>query len=539
MKSGTRPSLFFALALFLIAWSAPAPAEDKKLDAILLVSPTTTVAIPVVNGQGSAQVFFRLREAVDETTEKIRITTTSVGPVKAPTEILPDKEGPRNGAIRSFWIHVKTAAPLVVGETHTGALLFQHGGLVDEFPLTITQVAPAAFTVDPEQYDVCVDCGDGDPVFTIRVTNSGSTPITRIKLSSLTMEDASIHVRVVYPLGDSRCESRKDGCWPDRKKEEQTTAGPDVVALSPGEETANESIAPGASRTIHVKLTLPRRAAAYSGALRVSANGGEPKSVHIILRTRGPNGGWWGCPLILFIATLFAGAAAAKILEHYYGSGGGLTRARALLSLDASRGMLGDLTRWLNELRIQVPDALPLTEKAIDRDLREIEESIASEGALKPDELDNRATSISGRVAMRRALRKAALEAGGNADALARIDAVPAEGALAEYEKALAGALAGEPKPGDALSPEPPSPSGKSSLFKAKWIVWLIPRFRYIVWLIVTFGTAYTMFYTSDCSFGTLTDYLTVFLWGLGLTTAGFAVIGEARSSYTPPGAGV
>lgn len=114
--------------------------------------------------------------------------------------------------------------------------------------------------------------------------------------------------------------------------------------------------------------------------------------------------------------------------------------------------------------------------------------------------------------------------------ALSRLDAVPAAGELAAYEDALQTAFAGQ-APVAPAAPE----GGGPRVWHSRVVLWGIPRLRYLVWLVVVFATAYTMFYANRCSFGTLIDYLTVFLWALGLTQAGFAVIGEARSSYAPP----
>jgi hypothetical protein len=50
---------------------------------------------------------------------------------------------------------------------------------------------------------------------------------------------------------------------------------------------------------------------------------------------------------------------------------------------------------------------------------------------------------------------------------------------------------------------------------------------------VVVFAGAYMTLYWNDLDFGTLLDYLGVFLWSLGLTKTGTDILSRAKSSYS------
>jgi hypothetical protein len=513
-----------AVALMLLFLGSTSEATENKLDAIDLVSPVPTTVF-VAGGQGSVKVFYRLKRELAKENE-VAISATDAGPVPDADIKIVERTMPTDDAIRSFRILVNTTTPLKAGETHAGKLVFQHEGLVDQFVFTLAPTAPAAFTLSPDKLDVCVNCGHGQEVFPITVSNTGSSTITQLKVSTLALEDASIHVRAIYPApqhpiaGETASSAASDQAPPSPR---------DGVQVLPGQ-VLPVTIPPGASLTIHVALDVPAKAGAYSGAIHVSANDGERKPVPLILRTRGPNVSRWLPPLLLFVATLLAGAAAAKVLEHYYGSGGGLIRARALLSMEASRSLLGDVARWIDGLPAELQGVLARTRAWVNADFAEIDTTIESYRTLKAVAVEARANDIVTRVAKRRALRALAERVGSHPDVLVRLDAVPPEGDLSAYENALRVALAPQLK-----QEMTPKGSRYSRIARAsRWIVTVIPGFRIFVWLTATFATAYGMFYWNKCSFGTVMDYLTVFLWALGLTSTGLAVITEARSGTTP-----
>ncbi|MEO8379885.1 MAG: hypothetical protein ABI779_09505 [Acidobacteriota bacterium] len=368
--------------------------------------------------------------------------------------------------------------------------------------------------------------------------------ITKLKISSVRLDDESNHHSVTYPQTEPDCEDEEAPASQQTGSQVTDTAATstaavadtsmeDVVPMEPGEEKL-VSIGPGASRTIHLRLPLPPYAGAYGGAVNISANGGEPKAVQLTLRTRGPNGKWW-CPLLIFILVVLAGAAAAKIFEHFYGSGGGLTRARALLSLDASRAMLGDLAVWLRTSPVK--DQLHRTGKALADDLTDLTEILSTATRRTSADLETFASQIGERIAKRRALQSAVAYAKHAPTIAGLLDAVPTEADVKAYRDGLNRVLSDQPEAENAQggTDRLAQPRVSDPVRGARKALLFLPKLRYVVWMLLVLSTAYAMFYATRCSFGTRVDYITVFLWALGLTQAGFAIIGEARSNYTPP----
>ena len=104
-------------------------------------------------------------------------------------------------------------------------------------------------------------------------------------------------------------------------------------------------------------------AGAYAGQLSVLVNGRVPKTVPLTVRTRGPNCVpllsrilWFDympwLPVLLFALVLFAGYGVSLLLESWF-AGGGLERATAIRSLDASfralEGLAEQIRNWESE----------------------------------------------------------------------------------------------------------------------------------------------------------------------------------------------
>lgn len=56
--------------------------------------------------------------------------------------------------------------------------------------------------------------------------------------------------------------------------------------------------------------------------------------------------------------------------------------------------------------------------------------------------------------------------------------------------------------------------------------------YRLTVWLVVS-AVAYLTFYDRAFAFGTARDYISLFLWTLGLTQTGTQILARGKSSYT------
>ena len=518
---------------------------QEKLNAVDIVTPSP-IAISLVGGRGEIEVIYALKGTIKHS--DIRLGYSGAGPIRKEEVTIEPLDPPADTAARiTFRIRITVTAKvrLKVGDTFTGVLIFESGGKADTFSYTVTESAGATFTLDPAKYDVCVDCRD-KTLFTVRVTNLGPTTITKLKVLSVRLDDESNHHSVTYPKTESDCEDEKAPTSPQTSSQATDTAATttgepdntlreDVVPMEPGKEKL-VSIAPGSSRSILLRLPSPPYAGAYAGAVNISANDGEPKAVQLTLRTRGPNGKWW-CPLLIFILVVLAGAAAAKIFEHFYGSGGGLTRARALLSLDASRAMLGDLAAWLRTSPVK--HHLHRTDKALADDLTDLTEVLSTATRRTPTDLETFAERIGERIAKRRALQSAVAYAKDDPKIAGLLDAVSTESDVKAYRDALNRVLSdNQPEAESArigTTDRLAQPRVSDPVLGARKALLFLPKIRYVVWMLVVLSTAYAMFYATRCSFGTRVDYITVFLWALGLTQAGFAIIGEARSNYTPP----
>jgi hypothetical protein len=117
------------------------------------------------------------------------------------------------------------------------------------------------------------------------------------------------------------------------------------------------------------------------------------------------------------------------------------------------------------------------------------------------------------------------------------LDAVPFPGAkddMKKYRDDLGGVLE---KHVATRSPQPPGAPMFSMGVPVEQLELQIERMALVhhaVLGIVIFTGAYTTLYWNNLDFGTLLDYLNVFLWAVGLTKTGTDVLTRAKSSYSP-----
>ena len=448
------------------------------------------------------------------TTTKTKISITNAGPLAAKHHIgfVPDVDPPKS--IQSFLVRVKAPSALLPpGQSATATLVFlddNDGTSLGTHALTITRAKPS-FTATVLDADVCLLCKDPRSI-TVQITNSGTVPIVRLDVGLLEMKDGKRHCRVQVPATGS--------CPPTNMLWKNNRIPPCGKGLV--------SIAPGQQEKIVVPFVQPPHAGDFTVTFDVRIPNVQTVNVSAVVHTRGPRGDTW-LPLILFSFWVLAGAAIARLLEWYYGSGGGRARAKAQLKLYQIQESLRELLEYATD------NELKITRRRIAEDLALIEAAIANSPERKQTELDQDVLTFETRLAKRRALQMKVEYAKANdlKDRIEKLDKAPDDGTVEVYTARLAQIL----EAGAADVREVPAMHGEDvpTPEKLSFIDWIMQRIRGITLAAVSLAIAYMLLFDGECNYGSPIDYITAFLWGLGLTQAGNALIGEATSKYTKP----
>lgn len=301
----------------------------------------------------------------------------------------------------------------------------------------------------------------------------------------------------------------------------------------------------GSYQRVDCRITLPPldHAGAYSGVLRVNGSGYEA-TAPMTIRTRGPYiriwNGWF--PFSLLTAVFVAGWLVSFGLDHWISVS--LPRVQQLEVLREAQATLASflaaVAAWETANHVEftrVTDTAAFDKSELDRllvnvnlrpltDLQQAAQRYSLSCALN-DEFYT-ALEIAKAKIPPDALRQVALE----------LDALPTPADVASYRAALlqvltapvnqvrlaaSAALAAPSRPGADLSH-----ASAASLHRR---IVFMDFVRLAVTGVVVWITAYTVYYLPNPSFGTLSDYLTLFLWSLGLTTAGSQLLSGIRRS--------
>jgi hypothetical protein len=389
---------------------------------------------------------------------------------------------------------------------------------------TITNAVVADFTISRAKIDAVLMSGQPTTADFI-VSNSGKEKITKLTFSSTDLEDSTTHRRVDFG-----------------------TSPPLTLQLEPGRE-----------QQVALPLPRPSYAGTYIGTLNVTANDRVRKSVPLSVITRGPTLGalsrlpllsllplpnWFPLPFILFVGTLGLGYWLSTYLEQWFGLGG-LQRAQALVALEKANSnlakTLAELRAWetahagieLDAARLQLNDGL-----------RELKGLIEKPDKPSTDDLTSSAARFTTLAAAGQLLGYKVQTATAQWNTptnlkpvIEALDAVPfpaaAEG-LENYRKALAKVLMDHASTRIVLPAGAPMPSSDilSERVTAEQLELKIERMnllQHATVAIVVFITGYTTLYWKDADFGTLLDYLTVFLWALGLSATGASILTRAK----------
>jgi hypothetical protein len=301
----------------------------------------------------------------------------------------------------------------------------------------------------------------------------------------------------------------------------------------------------GSYQRTDCRITLPPldHAGSYAGVLRVNGSGYEA-TAPMTIRTRGPYiriwNGWF--PFCLLTAVFVLGWLVSFGLDHWISVS--LPRVQQLEVLSEAQetlaSFLAAVAAWETANHVEftkVTDTAAFDKSALDRllvnpnlrpltDLQQAAQRYSLSSALN-DEFYT-AIEIAKAKIPAEALRQVALE----------LDALPTPADVAGYRAALlqiltapvnqarvaaSAALAAPSKPGADLSH-----ASAASLHRR---IVFMDFARLAVTGVVVWITAYTVFYLPNPSFGTLSDYLTLFLWSLGLTTAGSQIVSGIRKT--------
>jgi hypothetical protein len=351
----------------------------------------------------------------------------------------------------------------------------------------------------------------------IRVKNTGRVAIKTLSISSSDLLDSETQRRLVLP------EQVKDfGSAP----------------LEPSRETE-----------FSFKVMQPFWAGLYVGTLDVVANGREHQLIAFTLRTRGPapvRNTYW-IPFLLFVATLLLGYMLSTILERWFNLGG-LQRAEALRSLQKAERELSRIATQVEVWGANHPAGVfAKTRIRLQQSLKELLELQRRIPDLTNDELvaETKRFALTATLAgvfesaVNVALTQWPTEPDKLNAMLRLLDDVDPGTDPNSYRTSLRAVL--DNPPGQARTaaeanrfdaraalPDMPSPADLEKQIKR------MAQLERAVAALVVFIMAYQLFYAKDFAFGTLLDYLGVFLWSLGLTQMGTQLIARARSSHTP-----
>lgn len=504
-----------ALAIASLAASAHAQESTE----VKLVAPLNAIAISLgVEDTVKLKVFFTSPRSAT-------ITITDVGPLIAGKQIGFVTQTPVRPYTFDLVVDGKGVKP---GETHSGSVLFRttDSAPIVSVPVTVTRAA-TAFTAAATPTDICLSCGE-PRVISVQITNSGKVPLAKMKVGTVIMSDASRGHRWILPrAGRERCgAARLDA---GRSGEDGK------IVIRPCSEGAVD-LAPGESRTISVAIEPPQRAGDYATTIELSAPGAPSVSISLVLHVRGPGGAsWW--PPILFVVTVLSGFGIAHSLERLFGAGGAARRTKALISLRETRDELAELQSWA-----EMP-ALPITMKRIAADIFQIDTVIRDGVRRSVEEIEKEGIAKFVVLEKRRRLKQRvdyARTQTGLEHFVAVLDKAPDDGEVEAYDASLATILTPAMKtdlvnetvwPGEPVEQLSVAADGK----RHRLAYWRMQFFRSCVLALVSLISAYGVFYATGCNFGSLANYIAVFLWALGLTRAGKALVDEVAAPPKPP----
>ena len=465
------------------------------------------LVVHLQGGKGSEKVIFSKAAGISPT--KVQATQASgrvnTIPENEITATIQQQDQNQDPNLLTILIKVDTQRFVERGVPYKGVLLIftQAGKPPEQTPFNVED--DTAMSIEPLQSSLDVAIGIWQSKdCKILIRNNGKTSIDSIVISSSNLTDATTGKRTVV-----------------------TDSKPDW-GTSP--------IDPDGERVVSFKLPEPNEAGTFVGQLYITANQHKTVGVPFTLRSRGPLGAT-ALPFVLFCLVLGLGFGSSLILDKWF-SGGGLARAQAYLSLRNSQSVLvqrsATLQDWKSHLPSHVPPIdLPRTELWLQQAMQSLSDELRSVDSLAQDQLTNDAQQYAlsaGNISILwSVLQVATNKWNGQPDplyqAVSAIDSVPLPKSAAELNQYRANLLAALPV---SLGPEETQVGIVSKAWtpekvktKINAMSWL---YQLAVWITVLF-TAYQAYFAHNLAFGSLSDYLVVFLWSLGLTQTGSQIL--------------
>lgn len=472
---------------------------------------------PIVHlssGEGSDRIYFSKADTVGL---PIKITATdATGRVNSlpAIDVHVGDPIPVDKNVFSVEVSVKTSRYVEPGAPYESAiLLFDKNSAAIPTAIRFKIEDDSIVSFDVPQTNIVVAVADSTNAHQrVRIRNTGKAMITVLEVTSSVLNDAVNAHRIQM----TQCEKR--------------------TQLMPGQPT-----------DLDFDLPQPVWAGSYTGTILITANHSVDKSIAVTIQSRGPLSSRH-FPLIVFILVVVAGFAISSVLDSWFGSGG-LARAQLYLSLKNSETELTNQISNLNSWQLKVPTnnppiSVPRANLWIAQTLHDVQAQWNSFNESSIEDLTTSAqnyallTSASDFLwsCIETATAKWTTQPQVLATVVSALDAVQLPLSAMdliryrnELTNSLVSAVQGASKQAafvpSASNSEMSSPTLKSIRSKIRAMTEL---YQVIVWCVV-FVTAYQSFYAGHLLFGTLSDYMAVFLWSLGLTSTGTQIVSRVH----------
>lgn len=510
-------------ALTLYACALKATAQQERLTKL---SPEP-LTVQLQNGSGVAEFYFSLAPKFEKPVIRI---TDAVGTSNAiPSGQIsfkwidpPEKADDTRSVLLTGKLDVTTSVYVEPSVTYAGRLIFtwEDGG-TQTVSFNVSDKTTLALSLSPPKLDLTLLYNQPDSVI-IRVRNTGRAEIRKLTLSSSDLFDSETRRR--------------------------------IEPIKSVKELKDAQLAPSHETEVAFEVPHATWAGNYLGTLEVTANddAGSSQSIPIVLQSRGPTptpGMFW-LPYVLFFVTLGLGSLLSYWLENWFNLGG-LQRTEALLSLQRSGEEFSRITKRVEELASERPESVfAQTKLRLRQDTEELAELFRRLLTLTRDDLTAEAKRFATSAALYGVFETAVDVALKQFPAppdklnavLTSLDRVAPGEDLDAYRKSLRAVLASAVTEAEAVNLTPGATFDAASALPdlsppadpERQIKFMALVERGVTAALVFIG-AYLMFFARDFTFGTLSDYFSVFLWSLGLTQTGTQIISRARSSVTPP----